>query len=231
MKILALTGSIGVGKTTLAHRLMRMGIPCFNADAEIHKLLGPSGKAVYPLLNAFDKKIPNLQNPNGSLRRSLLADYLTYYPVDFDILEAILHPLVYQAQKSFLFQQSLCRRSLVVLDIPLLLEKGWDQYCDMVIVLTAPDFLRRKRVLSRQGMNRDRFAIIESRQWSATCKCLQADRVIPTGAGFRFSMDLLRRAVRNLKMSEKTVWTRHRITRRFNPIRGKWITQQKHNVK
>ena len=231
MKILALTGSIGAGKTTMARMLVRMGIPCFDADAEIHNLLSPRGIAVQPLLTFFCRKIPDLQAPDGGLQRSLLADHLTRHPADFEPLEEILHPLIDQAQQSFLFQHSLCRSPLVGLDIPLLLEKGWDQYCDMIIVLTAPDFLRKQRVLSRYGMNEDRFSIIESRQWSPECKRLQADRIIPTGAGFRLSTTLLKQAVRILKKRKKTVWAQNRVMRRFHSVKGKWMIQQKSHAK
>ncbi len=223
MKILALTGSIGVGKTTIAKRLLRMGIPCFDADAEIHSLLGPGGAAVQPLLALFCETIPDLQDRDGGLKRSVLAHYLTQNPDDFADIEEILHPLVYCAQRSFLSRQFRLRRPVVALDVPLLLEKGWDQYCDMIVVLTTPDFLRRKRVLSRYGMTKDHLAVIESRQWSCACKCLQADRVIPTGVGFRLSMMLLRRAVRILRASHKKTWAKHRVMRRFNPVKGKWM--------
>lgn len=191
MKILGLTGSIGMGKSTAAAMLRRMGVPVHDADQVVHDLTRPGGKAVPAIKAAF----PDLVS-GGSLNRPELSRRAFNDPGILDILERILHPLVRAAERRFLAQQRARRARVVVLDIPLLYETRGEQRCDAVLVVSAPRAVQLSRVLSRPGMSRAKLEGIERRQLPDAGKRRRADLVIPTGHGKRATWAALRRAVR-----------------------------------
>ncbi len=190
MKILCLTGSVGMGKTTAARMLRRMGIPVHDADAEVHRLLGRGGAAVKAVELAF----PGVKS-GKSIDRAALGKVVFADPAALSRLEAILHPLVRQAERRFLAQARREHRKLVVLDIPLLYETKGEGRCDGVIVVSAPRPIQLARVLARPGMTKDRLAAIEARQMPDRQKRRRADIVIETGLGKRHSLENLRRAL------------------------------------
>ncbi|HXQ41018.1 MAG TPA: dephospho-CoA kinase [Candidatus Udaeobacter sp.] len=193
MKVLGLTGSVGMGKSTAAAALRRMGIPVHDADREVHRLLGPGGGALAPVAAAFPGVIRNGSVDRQELGRRVFSDAL-----GLARLEAILHPLVRAAEGRFLARCRRQRRRLAVLDIPLLLETGAAGRCDAVFVVSAPRRVQLARVLGRPGMTEARLRGVEARQMPDGEKRRLADVVIPTGLGRRFSLDRLRRAVRRL---------------------------------
>jgi dephospho-CoA kinase len=190
MKILCLTGSVGMGKTTAARMLRSMGIPVHDADAEVHRLLGRGGAAVKAVEAAFPGVKSGRAIDRAALGRIVFAD-----PAALKRLEAILHPLVRQAERKFLAQSRRERRKLVVLDIPLLYETKGEGRCDGVIVVSAPKAIQHTRVLARPGMTKERLAAIEARQMPDRQKRRRADIVIETGLGKRHSLENLRRAL------------------------------------
>jgi dephospho-CoA kinase len=190
MKILCLTGSVGMGKTTAARMLRRMGIPVHDADAEVHRLLGRGGAAVKAVELAF----PGVKS-GKSIDRAALGKVVFADPAALKRLEAILHPLVRQAERRFLAQARREHRKLVVLDIPLLYETKGEGRCDGVIVVSAPRPIQLARVLGRPGMTKERLAAIEARQMPDRQKRRRADIVIETGLGKRHSLENLRRAL------------------------------------
>jgi len=190
MKILCLTGSVGMGKTTAARMLRRMGIPVHDADAEVHRLLGRGGAAVKAVELAF----PGVKS-GKSIDRAALGKVVFADPAALKRLEAILHPLVLQAERRFLAQARREHRKLVVLDIPLLYETKGEGRCDGVIVVSAPRPIQLARVLGRPGMTKERLAAIEARQMPDRQKRRRADIVIETGLGKRHSLENLRRAL------------------------------------
>lgn len=193
MKVLGLTGSVGMGKSTAAAALRRMGVPVHDADREVHRLLGPGGAALAPVAAAFPGVIRNGSVDRQELGRRVFSDAL-----GLARLEAILHPLVRAAEGRFLARCRRQRRRLAVLDIPLLLETGAAGRCDAVFVVSAPRRVQLARVLGRPGMTEARLRGVEARQMPDGEKRRLADVVIPTGLGRRFSLDRLCRAVRRL---------------------------------
>jgi dephospho-CoA kinase len=194
MKVIGLTGSVGMGKTTAAKILRRLGIPVHDADREVHRLLGPGGAAVEAVAAAF----PGVRR-DRSIDRAALGAKVFGDPKALKRLEAILHPLVRRAEQRFLARARRARRPLVVLDIPLLLETGGEDRFDLVVVVSAPRRIQRARVLARPGMTAAKLAAIEARQMPDAEKRHRADLVIATGLGRRHSLNLLRRSMRRMR--------------------------------
>jgi len=178
MKILGLTGGIGTGKSTAAAMLRRMGVAVFDADAAVHRLLGPGGAAVQDVAKAFPGALKA-----GAIDRAALGATVFADKEALRRLEAILHPLVRVQERLFLKTQRAHRARVAVLDIPLLYETGRDKNCDAVAVIWAPGFLQRARVLSRPGMSQDRFAAILAQQHPIHYKRSRADFSVPSGLG------------------------------------------------
>lgn len=175
MKVIGLTGSIGMGKSTAAAMLQEMGIPVHSADTAVHELLAPGGAAVAAVAAAFPDAAEG-----SSISRTRLGQLVFADEAKLKQLEAILHPLVKAHSQQWLQQQ---RAALVVLDIPLLYEAGRDKDCDAVWVVSAPAEVQRARVLARPGMTPARLEQILARQISDSEKRRRADVVIPTGEG------------------------------------------------
>jgi dephospho-CoA kinase len=180
MKVLCLTGSIGMGKSTAANTFRRLGVPVFDADAAVHRLQGPGGRAVAPIAAAFPGAVRD--TPRGprvdreALRRAVLGDNAA-----LSRLERIVHPLVRDAERRFLSAARRRAEPLVVLDIPLLFETRGEGRCDSVLVVTAPAAVQRRRVLRRPGMTEERLRAILARQVPDSEKRRRADHVVRTG--------------------------------------------------
>ncbi|MES2339340.1 MAG: dephospho-CoA kinase [Pseudomonadota bacterium] len=184
---LGLTGSIGMGKSTVAAMFVDEGIPVFDADAAVHGLQGPGGRIV----SAIEARFPGTTGPAG-VKRAALADAVFGDSVALRALEAIVHPAVAQDRAAFLATHA--ESPLVVLDVPLLFETGGWQAVDRIAVVSAPADVQRARVLARPGMTPERFAAILARQLPDAEKCARADFVIPTGG----TLDATRAAVRGV---------------------------------
>ena len=193
MIILGLTGSVGMGKSTAAREFRRMGIPVHDADKAVHRLLGRGGKAVAAVATAF----PGVEK-GGAIDRAALGGLVFSDPSALKRLEAILHPLVRQAERAFLARARRRRRKLVVLDIPLLFETGGEARCDKVLVVSAPRRVQLARVMARPGMTAERLAGVEARQMPDAEKRRRADIVIETGLDRRHSLAKLHRTLRRL---------------------------------
>ncbi|KAB7647649.1 dephospho-CoA kinase [Polymorphobacter fuscus] len=192
MIIIGLTGSIGMGKSTVAAMFERSGIPVFDADAAVRALQGPGGRAL-PAIEAIFAGTTHA----GGLHREKLGAQVFGNPAALKQLEAILHPLVGEAQSNFLARHRLKRA--VVLDVPLLFEKGGWRRCDLTIVVSAPLRVQRARVLARPGMTRAKFAAILKSQMPDAEKRRRADVVIETGRGRRVTWMAVRRVVERLR--------------------------------
>jgi len=178
MVILGLTGSVGMGKSTTVRMLRRMRVPVHDADAEVHRLLGPGGRAVAAVAQVFPGAAKGDRIDRLALGRLVFDDSAA-----LSRLESILHPQVRSSQARFL---AACRRRRVpvaVLDIPLLFETGGESRCDGVIVVSAPLWLQRARVLQRPGMTEARLAAILGQQTPDAEKRRRARLVVPTGLG------------------------------------------------
>ncbi|HEX8400967.1 MAG TPA: dephospho-CoA kinase [Allosphingosinicella sp.] len=185
MIILGLTGSIGMGKSTVAAMFAEEGVPVFDADAAVHRLQGPAGALVAAIEAAF----PGTTGSHG-VNRTALAERVLGKVDRLQQLEALIHPAVAQEREAFLLANK--SAPLVVLDIPLLFEKGgWDAV-DEIAVVSAPAETQRARVLARPGMSAEKFERIRALQMPDAEKRARADFVIPTGS----SLATTRAAVR-----------------------------------
>ena len=193
MIVLGLTGSVGMGKSTAARAFRHLGIPVHDADRAVHRLLGRGGKARTAVEAAFPGVLKQ-----GVIDRQALGRRVFGEPAALKRLEAILHPLVREAERRFIARARRQRRRLVVLDIPLLYETGGESRCDMVLVVSAPRRIQLARVMARPGMTAERLAGIEARQMPDAEKRRRADIVIDTGLGRRHSLAMLRRTIRRL---------------------------------
>lgn len=185
---LGLTGSIGMGKSTVAAMFAADGVPVFDADATVHQLQGPNGAAVA----AIEAEFPDTTTELG-VNRTLLREAVTADPTAFARLEAILHPAVAKARESFLAAHA--ESPLVVLDVPLLFEAGGWRHVDKIAVVSAPAVIQRERVLARPGMTVERFDAILARQMPDEEKRARADFVIPTGEGLQVTEDCVRKVI------------------------------------
>lgn len=180
MRILGLTGSIGMGKSTAAAMFRRDGIAVHDADAAVHDLMRRGGAAVPAVAKAFPEALRD-----GAVDRKVLGALVFGKPEALRRLEAILHPLVRRRMRRFLQQAGRRGDKLVVLDIPLLFETGGERFCDAVAVVSAPRLIQRQRVLARPGMTPEKFAAILAAQMPDREKRRRADWVVPTGLGRR----------------------------------------------
>lgn len=191
---LGLTGSIGMGKTTLAGFFREAGVPVWDADATVHALYAPGGAALKPVAALC----PECVGESG-VDRAALARWLAQKPGGLARLEAAVHPLVAANRRAFLAAQA--QAPLVVLDIPLLYETGAEAECDGVLLVTAPPEVQRARVLARPGMTEARFAQLLARQMPDAEKRRRADFIIESG-----SLDQARADVHHLiaQITEQT---------------------------
>jgi dephospho-CoA kinase len=192
--VLGLTGSIGMGKSTAASMLRRLGVPVHDADAAVHTLMAKGGAAV----PAIDRAFPGVV-VNGTVDRQALGARVFDDPAALKQLEAILHPRVRRAAYDFIKRHRRRGTPLVVLDIPLLFETGGEVLCDAVAVVSAPSFVQAARVLRRPGMTRQRLAQIRAKQTPDKVKRRRADFVVETGLGKAPTLRALRRIVKILR--------------------------------
>lgn len=187
MKIIGLTGSIGMGKSTVAKMFAEAGAPAFNSDDAVHQLYERGGAAVDPVGKAFPGAVVD-----GAVDRGALSAALARDPAGFKRLEAIVHPLVRERQVTFMQASRAAGAQAVVLDIPLLFESGGEKNVDTVVVVSAPADVQRERVLSRPGMSVEKFEQLLARQTPDAEKRARSDFVIDTGG----SLDATRAQVR-----------------------------------
>lgn len=172
--IIGLTGSIGMGKSTVAAMFEAAGVPVFDADAEVRGMQGPEGE----LIDAIEAAFPGSTGPDGVKRESLGAQVFADKAA-LARLEALIHPAVGRKRARFLKENA--DRPMVLFDIPLLFEKGGHEAVDTVVVVSAPAEDQRRRVLARPGMTEAKFEHILSLQVPDAEKRARADHVIDTG--------------------------------------------------
>jgi len=171
--VLGLTGSIGMGKSTVASMFKAAGIPVFDADAEVRKLQGPDG----PLVPLIEAEFPGSTGPQG-VDRDALGKLVFGNPQKLARLEAIVHPAVAAERAAFLKRNA--GASALVFDIPLLFERGGHQSVDAIVVVSASAEDQRARVLARPGMTEQKFEHILSLQTPDLQKRERADYIINT---------------------------------------------------
>jgi dephospho-CoA kinase len=187
MMTLGLTGSIGMGKSTVARMFEEEGVPVFDADAAVHRLQGPGGA----LVHAIEARFPGTTGESG-VNRTALAEAVLGESDKLQWLEGLIHPAVARERADFLKRHK--EAPLVVLDIPLLFEKGGRDKFDKIAVVSAPAETQRERVLQRPGMTPEKFERILALQMPDEEKRARADFVIPTGG----DLSTTRAAVREI---------------------------------
>jgi dephospho-CoA kinase len=175
MIIAGLTGSIGMGKSTVAGMFADLGAAVVDSDAIVHELYQEGGAAVAPIRHIVPRAIQN-----DTVDRRALAAHLRRYPDDLKAIEAAVHPLVRAAQLRHIGKAREQGAGLVILDIPLLFETGADRLVDTVLVASAPADVQRQRVMDRPGMTGELFDRLLSRQMSDAEKRRRADIIIDT---------------------------------------------------
>lgn len=178
MIVIGLTGGIGMGKSTVAAQLAALGAKVISADAIVHRLLAEGGGAV----EAVGKVFPGTVKKNAVDRKSL-GEIVFNDKEKKKQLEALLHPLVVAEENRFIEQYQRMGARMAVLDIPLLFETGAEKRCDVTIVVTAPFFVQKQRVMRRLHMTEAKFNAIVGSQLPDLHKQQRADFVIETGLG------------------------------------------------
>jgi dephospho-CoA kinase len=192
MKIIGLTGGIGMGKSTAAAAFRRARIPVFDADAAVHRLQTQGGRAVRAIEAAFPGTTAQGAVDRPALRRAVLGK-----PEALARLEAILHPMVRQEEREFVARARRAGSRAVVLDIPLLFETG-GRKTDRVVVVSAPRSVQMHRVRLRRKMSPADIAAVIARQMPDAEKRRRADLVIPTGLSRFHALRSLRRLIMEL---------------------------------
>ena len=173
---IGLTGSIGMGKSTVLAMFADLGAAVWDADAAVHRLYGQGGGAVQLIGETFPDAIVD-----GAVDRARLAAVALSDPEQLKKLEAIVHPLVAADRQGFLAAAAHGGATAVVLDIPLLFENKGEDAFDAVVVVSAPEDVQRERVLARPGMSEAKLEAILRMQMPDAQKREKADYIIDTG--------------------------------------------------
>ena len=204
MLIIGLTGSIGMGKSTAADWFRQAGVPVFDADRAVHDLYAAGGAAVRPISKAFPGTMVD-----GAIDRTSLGAAVVGQSDQLARLEAIVHPLVRDAETRFLRKAEAVGESMAVLEIPLLFETGADANVDVTIVVSAPADVQRDRVLERPGMSSDKFDALLTLQMPDDEKRKRADYVVDTSGDMADSKRQIADIVRKLSGIQGRAFDRH----------------------
>ena len=174
--VVGLTGSMGAGKSTAVAMIKKMVIPVFDSDEAVHRLMWDNTEMKAVFYHKYPQSIVNDQ-----VDRSVLSGLIKNRRLDVRELEKIIYPFLERELQAFFARHRF--EPVVVLDVPLLFEAGWNRFCDKVIVVTAPAAILKKRVFERPGMTEEKYAALTARQMPDGEKCSKADYVIETQNG------------------------------------------------
>jgi dephospho-CoA kinase len=194
MRIIGLTGSIGMGKSTTAAMFRDLDIPVYDADAAVHDLYDQGGAAVEPVGEAFPGVVKDGRVDREELRKRVLGQ-----PDELKRLNAIVHPLVGRDRVGFFKAAEEQGADMVVLDVPLLYETGGDANVEAVVVVSAPPEMQRERVLARPGMTPERLDAILAQQMADAEKRARAHYVVDTGRGLEAAREQVAAIVADLR--------------------------------
>ena len=194
MKVIGLTGSIGMGKSTTAAMFRDAGIPVYDADAAVHAAYDVGGLAVGPVGEAFPGTVKNGRVDRQALGKAVLGDAEAVKK-----LNSIVHPLIGRDRAKVFEAAQAAGADMIILDVPLIFETGGEKNMDAVIVVTAPADLQRERVLAREGMTSERLAGILSHQTPDAEKRARADYVIDTGQGLEHARSQVQAVIEALR--------------------------------
>lgn len=203
MIVLGVTGSIGMGKSTVSNMLKDMGIPVHDADATVHRLLAAGGAGVAPVAKLFPEAAAKDAEGRDFIDRAALGKIVFADPALKKALEEILHPMVQADSAAFKTEMEQKGHKLVVFDIPLLYETGGEKRVDAVLVVTAPADVQKARVMARPGMTEERFNHVLSQQIPDAEKRARADYIVTTDAGMEDTREQLKKIVDILAPAQK----------------------------
>ena len=192
MITIGLTGSIGMGKSTTAVMFKEAGCPVFDADNAVHDLYEKGGEAVPIIRAVFPDAIKE-----GAIDRGVLGRYMREDPIQLEVLESFIHPLVGNKRTQFFKDNK--SADITVLDVPLLFETGLDKFVDHIVVVTAPAKIQRARVLSREGMTEELFKVLLSKQMPDAIKRKRADTLIFTDMGLENAREQVHSLLRKIR--------------------------------
>lgn len=178
MIVIGVTGSIGMGKTTIANMLRDMGIPVHDSDASVHKLLSNGGNAVQPVARLFPEALSIDRDGEGYIDRQVLGRIVFNDRSKKRALEEILHPLVRAESDAFKEDMAKHAKDMVALDIPLLFETEGEKRVDVTVCVSASPETQRTRVLARPGMTSEKFDRIVAGQMPDAEKRKRADFIV-----------------------------------------------------
>jgi len=187
MRVLGLTGSIGMGKSTTAKLFAEAGVPVYDADATVHQVY--EGEAVPAIEAAFPGT-----TVDGRVDRARLSAKVVHDPAAIKRLEGIVHPMVRAYHQKFLDDAERAGAAVAVVDIPLLFETGGHQRVDAVVVVTTSPELQRERILARGTMSGETLDAILAKQMPDHEKRRRADFVVDTSHG----LDPVRARIRDI---------------------------------
>ena len=205
MRVLGLTGGIGMGKSTTAAMRERAGVRLFDADAVVRALQAPHGRALPAIENLGPGSVQDNVLDRSALRRAALSD-----PAVMRGLEKIIHPMVSAARRQFLQRARRDGCRWVVLDIPLLFETGAERLCDRVAVVSAPAPVQRARVLRRGRMTPAQIDAVLARQMPDRLRRRKADVIIETGLSRFNTVRQVRRLLRAMREDTPIAWAQAR---------------------
>jgi dephospho-CoA kinase len=191
---LGLTGSIGMGKSTTALMFKELGYPVFDADAAVHDLYARGGLAVPLIRSVFPDAIKA-----GAVNRAVLGQHMRADPLNLQVLESFIHPMVAQRRADFIEKAKANRADIIIFDVPLLFETNGQEKMDAVIVVTAPLDVQKQRVMARAGMSDDLFQKLLSRQMPDSEKRARADYLVFTDKGIDFARKQVEDILKSVK--------------------------------
>lgn len=192
--IIGLTGSIGTGKSVTTKMFRRLGIPVQDSDAVVHDLLANDSDVHQDIIAHFPDAVYN-----GIVNRHSLREIIFQNTEALRTLEGILHPRVRQHHMNFIKLHQHQKTPLIVLDIPLLFERGWDTLCSLTIAMNCSTALQRERVLRRPGMTEAFYDYIIVQQWSTINKCQRATFVLDSNHGFVHTFKQLKKELKSCR--------------------------------
>ena len=208
MIIIGLTGKIGSGKTTTTNIIKSLGYNVFDCDESAQKILKES-QTVLEIKKMYDSKIQNLITSNH-INTNLLGNYVFSRPKDLAQLESLIHPKIKKKEKFFLFKNSISRKKIVFLDIPLMFRKENFLRCDYIVNLIVSDKIQEQRVLMRPGMNRNKFKNILNQQFYEEIKYKKFKSIsINTGSGiYKVRREIVKFLKKIKNKKKRKVWPR-----------------------
>lgn len=198
MKIIGLTGSIGMGKSTTAAMFREAGIPVYDADVAVHAAYDVGGVAVGPVGEAFPGTVREGRVDREALRNAVLGK-----PEAMAKLNSIVHPLIGASRAETFAAATAAGADMIVLDVPLIYETGGEKNMDAVIVVSAPAEMQRGRVLAREGMSPERLDAILAQQLPDAEKRRRADYVIDTGRGLEAAREQVVAVIAELRANAR----------------------------